>query len=322
VRVTDRERGMAAVALYAVCVGLSALGLAVPGWSTRDVPRLWLLLAGSAVGFGVIALRRRLSPLQAHLTVLLGSVTVGVGQVLNGGGAATATVGVLYMPIAVYVFSVFSLAGAVGHVALLSVVQVMALVRLEEAASAPAQVLLTVGTAACTGLFSSRLVGQVRRLANSDALTGLPNRRVADDALTWALARAERSGAALCVALLDLDDFKQLNDSKGHQAGDEALRSAAKEWSGQLRKGDLLARIGGDEFLVVLEHCDTDEACAITGRLARVVDGFLRCSIGLARWDRQESPQSLLARADRALYQAKQTGLGGVAVSAPGPAPA
>lgn len=101
----------------------------------------------------------------------------------------------------------------------------------------------------------SEQVRVLARLARSDPLTGLANRRGWDEQLARELARARRSGEALSVALLDLDDFKALNDAHGHQAGDRLLLEAAAAWYGQLRDVDILCRWGGDEFAVLLPAC-------------------------------------------------------------------
>jgi diguanylate cyclase (GGDEF)-like protein len=151
------------------------------------------------------------------------------------------------------------------------------------------------------------LYREVGRLARTDALTGVPNRRAWDDELPMELARAARSGRQLCAALLDLDHFKAYNDRHGHQAGDRLLKAAAAAWQGRLRKTDLLARYGGEEFAVLLPDCGLGNAMEIAERL-RTAQPEGTCSIGVAAWDGRESATELVARADRALYAAKAAG--------------
>jgi diguanylate cyclase (GGDEF)-like protein len=151
------------------------------------------------------------------------------------------------------------------------------------------------------------LYQQVGRLARTDALTGVANRRAWDDEFPMEVARAARSGQPLSVALVDLDHFKAYNDEHGHQAGDRLLKSAAAAWQGKLRKTDLLARYGGEEFAVLLPDCELENAMEIAERL-RTAQPEGTCSIGVARWDDGEDPISLIARADRALYAAKEGG--------------
>jgi diguanylate cyclase (GGDEF)-like protein len=149
---------------------------------------------------------------------------------------------------------------------------------------------------------------RLETLARTDALTGLLNRRGWDEEIALAVARAERSGEPLCVAVIDLDHFKRYNDRYGHQAGDRLLQAAAAAWSGQARRIDVLARYGGEEFAVALPSCDLREAEEVMGRLRRACPGRATCSIGLARWDGEESTDGVVHRADRALYRAKEDG--------------
>jgi diguanylate cyclase (GGDEF)-like protein len=109
------------------------------------------------------------------------------------------------------------------------------------------------------------------------------------------------------VALLDLDHFKAYNDRHGHQAGDRLLKAAAAAWQGKLRKTDLLARYGGEEFAVLLPDCGLDSAMEIAERL-RTAQPEDTCSIGVAGWDGREAATRLVARADQALYAAKEGG--------------
>ena len=112
------------------------------------------------------------------------------------------------------------------------------------------------------------LYREVGRLARTDALTRMANRRAWDDELPRELARAARSGEPLCVALLDLDHFKAYNDQHGHQAGDRLLKAAAAAWQGRLRKSDPLARYGGEEFALLLPDCGLASGMEIAERLA------------------------------------------------------
>ena len=111
----------------------------------------------------------------------------------------------------------------------------------------------------------------------------------------------------MCVAMVDLDNFKSYNDRFGHQAGDRVLKEAASAWRLQVRSTDLLARYGGEEFVVLLPACALDDAVRIVERL-RAVTPQVTCSIGVASWDFQESADELVERADQALYAAKAAG--------------
>jgi diguanylate cyclase len=153
----------------------------------------------------------------------------------------------------------------------------------------------------------SRLVSRLQGLARSDPLTGVPNRRVWEEELPRELERARRIGTPLCVAMIDLDNFKAYNDRFGHQAGDQVLKQAAGLWRMQVRSTDLLARYGGEEFALLLPACALEDAIKIIERL-RTVTPQVTCSIGVASWDFQESAGELFERADQALYAAKAEG--------------
>lgn len=148
----------------------------------------------------------------------------------------------------------------------------------------------------------------LRDTALSDALTGLANRRAWDDGLHREVARARRGGASLCIAAIDVDHFKTINDEQGHGAGDRFLRRAAAAWRTALRASDLLARTGGEEFAVALPDCDLEAALAVGDRFRELTPEGLTCSVGVAQWDGEESREALMRRADRALYAAKRAG--------------
>jgi diguanylate cyclase (GGDEF)-like protein/PAS domain S-box-containing protein len=152
------------------------------------------------------------------------------------------------------------------------------------------------------------LLREVGEMARSDALTGLPNRRALDQALPREMARARRSGAPLCLAIIDLDRFKAYNDSRGHLVGDVLLRECAAAWDAELRGEDMLVRFGGEEFLVLLPDCDLLDAAEIVERLRAATPDGQTCSAGLVRWDGVEPVELLLSRADAALYRAKGEG--------------
>jgi diguanylate cyclase (GGDEF)-like protein len=149
---------------------------------------------------------------------------------------------------------------------------------------------------------------QLERLAQHDPLTGAANRRAWDRALPVEMDRARRAGTPLAVALLDLDHFKRFNDTYGHQAGDQLLRSATDAWRSLLRSTDLLARYGGEEFAVLLPSSTLGEAVEILDRLRLATPLAQTFSAGVALWHGDEASDQLVARADKALYQAKQAG--------------
>ena len=152
------------------------------------------------------------------------------------------------------------------------------------------------------------LLSRLKSVARTDDLTGLPNRRAWDEELPRELARADRDGGPLSVAMLDLDSFKHYNDERGHQAGDRLLKQTAAAWSGRIRVIDVLARYGGDEFVLALPGCALDDARTLVDDLRSATPGGLTFSAGVTSWDRSEDAEGLLGRADRALYSAKRAG--------------
>jgi diguanylate cyclase (GGDEF)-like protein len=179
----------------------------------------------------------------------------------------------------------------------------------------PGAALLWMMIAGIAGFTVSELVRQrenlavsLEMIARTDALTGLPNRRAWDESLERELARADRSGAPICAALLDLDHFKEFNDLNGHQAGDEHLTETAQTWRKRLRAADLIARYGGEEFAVLLTATAMPRAREVVETLRDSVPQRETVSAGIAEWDRSESGAELIARADQALYEAKRAG--------------
>ena len=175
-----------------------------------------------------------------------------------------------------------------------------------------------------------RAEAQIAYLAYHDSLTGLPNRALLREHLELALARARRNGAAVALLYVDLDDFKLVNDSLGHAAGDELLCRIAMELRTRTRETDLLARQGGDEFLLLLSDLDGDQApddaaAAAASVMQALADPFtisgaefhIGASIGISVFPRDaEDAESLLKHADAAMYQAKAAGRNEITVYA------
>jgi len=168
---------------------------------------------------------------------------------------------------------------------------------------------------------SSRIQAEERLqyLATRDALTGLPNRVLLQERLTQAIAQARRSGRRVGVVFIDLDRFKNVNDTLGHRIGDELLKRVTAALSHALREADLLARLGGDEFMVIVEDFDDP---AVLNRIAQKLqdavsqpfeieehDIYVTSSIGISVYpDDGDAPEELLKHADVAMYRSKELG--------------
>jgi diguanylate cyclase (GGDEF)-like protein/PAS domain S-box-containing protein len=169
---------------------------------------------------------------------------------------------------------------------------------------------------------------QLTQHAFHDGLTGLANRVLFQDRIDHALASAARRAGSLAVLLVDLDDFKHVNDSLGHAAGDELLRAVGLRLHETLRGGDTAARLGGDEFALLLEGLDrAGDAEVVAARIAELLQApftvhgkelFVRTSIGIAVAEREAATaEDLLRHADVAMYHAKAQGKGGYAMFEP-----
>jgi diguanylate cyclase (GGDEF)-like protein len=156
---------------------------------------------------------------------------------------------------------------------------------------------------------------EARRLADLDALTGLRNRRYFHDTLQRECARAQRYGRALALLVLDVDDFKAINERVGHLAGDAVLAEAATRLRSVLRASDIACRVGGDEFAIILPEAGTGEAAKLYSRVEEVVSARpignierLTLSGGVAELTEGNDAKTFFERADHALYLAKRAG--------------
>jgi diguanylate cyclase (GGDEF)-like protein len=179
---------------------------------------------------------------------------------------------------------------------------------LEEVGAETQRAVRLLALEAAIAIERGELLGRLETAARTDDLTGLLNRRAWDEELGREIARADRDGGSLCVAVLDLDRFKQYNDAHGHQAGDRFLKQMAGSWVETLRAGDILARYGGEEFALALPRTSLDSAQHMLERLRDSLPEGQTCSAGVCAWDGAESAETLTARADTALYQAKAAG--------------
>ncbi|OGS92275.1 MAG: diguanylate cyclase [Gallionellales bacterium GWA2_60_18] len=169
-------------------------------------------------------------------------------------------------------------------------------------------------------------LAQVSELVHEDQLTGALNRRGLDEAFEREATRADRAQAPLCLAILDIDNFKRLNDTLGHQAGDQALIHLSGVIKEALRPSDSVARYGGEEFVILLPGVTLEEAAATVERLQRELTKkfflhendriLVTFSAGVTQRTPQEPQEDAIGRADKAMYQAKRTGKNRVVVAA------
>jgi diguanylate cyclase (GGDEF)-like protein len=267
------------VALLAV-LAVAGAGLAAGFWLGRD------RLPGAAVHGGIALLS-----LLVALVAWQSATAVGV----VGLGPALVALGVLSGHLLPPVAARLHVAGGIAAVSAGAL------------AAAPAGFASPWAAAVVTALVLTeaqvRQTGALRRAAGTDALTGVANRRAWEEGAERLLAAAGRSGAPLTVAVLDLDGFKAVNDTGGHAAGDALLRALAAAWRSELRRSDLLGRVGGDEFALCLPGSDAAATADLLRRLRAASAGAWSAGTATARPG--ETLAEVLARADAALYRQK-----------------
>jgi diguanylate cyclase (GGDEF)-like protein len=189
------------------------------------------------------------------------------------------------------------------------------------------QVLLMLAAQAAISIENLQLLHDSKQRALRDSLTGLLNHSAILDALGREMDRAERQQEPVAVLMADLDHFKRINDTYGHQVGDVVLREAARRIRETARRYDLVGRVGGEEFLVILPGCDQVATAEIAERIRSAISDApvdasagslpVTVSLGAATWSpgQPAHPHVLWETADQALYRVKRNGRNGVAVT-------
>jgi diguanylate cyclase (GGDEF)-like protein len=296
-----------AAALLYVCRGLTCFATVAFPISARQPVRLLLAVGvlGLLVGVGLWIFARNPSALFMQLLMALSAVTVSlmVAHAHTTSGAMLAAFA--YPWTAMYVAHFFSRRALIVQALLISVGFAVGLM----VAGLPDMGIVWVvvtGTAWSTALVLGNLSASLRQRADTDPLTGLLNRSGFIALAARERGIADRTRTSLTIAVLDLNGFKQINDQLGHAAGDRVLAEIAREWQARLRAGDILARHGGDEFVLLLPATSQREAGAVLERLhGRELP--VDWSVGLSDWLPGEHLDACLARADRSLYNAKQS---------------
>ena len=284
------------------------------------------------LGKDVLTLLREGIPLPAHSALLL----LHDGTVVAGGPiGAHPRIKAGHTVLGGISFAAQEAPLAIPHAALLAVEPVSAI----DAVSSPYRRLVYLAAAitlALAGALATRLarpiaqvVGEVAHLsrqAQTDALTGLANRRGLNERIEAELARALENGTSVSFVMSDIDDFKKINDTYGHQTGDKILRAAARALDGSVRELDLTARYGGEEFAVVLPGSRLENAHLSAERMRKAVAEIevlspegeaarVTMSFGVAAFPTYANADALVAAADAALYQAKRAGKNAVATA-------
>jgi diguanylate cyclase (GGDEF)-like protein len=298
-------------ALLYLLGGLACLAAVLFPISSREPVHLDLLIGVLACATAAVLwmLGRRLPAFVMPLTMALGSLAVSaiVAHARTSGGAMLTAYA--YPWIAVYTAHFYTRRTIVAQSLLISVGFGAGLL-IGGLPNMTIDWVIVTGTVWSTAMVLGRLSESLRQRADTDQLTGLLNRNGFLTAVARERAIAERTHTRLTLAVLDLNGFKQVNDHLGHAAGDRLLADLAGAWRGRLRAGDILARHGGDEFVLLLPATSPAEAA---GALDRLRGGELPVSwsIGVSELLPGEELGACVARADRDLYGVKQSRRGG-----------
>jgi diguanylate cyclase (GGDEF)-like protein len=307
-------RAQVLASLWLLSSTLAVIAIAMPQQKRVDVTGDFTVAILGYLSAGLIfLLGRKMNSWLTHVFLLGGTVAVSLGIYFGHGSYTSVAAGALYVLVAIYSAFFFSWRGGIFHLSMIALCFAVALSFNVRARDTVAAAVLVFGITAAAMFVVGYLAQEIRRVASTDTLTGLPNRQALAQKLEIEVSRAQRYRTRLAVAIVDLDDFKEVNDQRGHHAGDRLLAELARAWRGALRCEDLLARWGGDEFVVVLPSCGAEEAETVCSRLQK--SGGQSCSIGIAVHGPGEDAETLLVKADRALYEAKAAGRNKIVVA-------
>jgi diguanylate cyclase (GGDEF)-like protein len=263
-----------------------------------------LALLGALVGPIVLYAGHRLPRSLYHLVVAAGTAVVTTLVVFGHGGEASMALAIPYVYVIIDAAFFFGGVGLACHVAL---VLIACAASMSAVGLHLADIVMVQGFFLVVSIVVAWLA-RVADLAEHDSLTGLVNRRGFDRRLDNELGRLQRDAGQLAVVLLDVDNFKQINDADGQTSGDQLLVDCANTWRRLLLEEHTLSRYGGDEFAVLLPGSSLGKAADMADRLRALAPAGVSISAGVAAWMPGDTPSVLLGRADVALYDAKSAG--------------
>jgi len=322
--VVGREKARSTAALFGAASLVTIAGLLLP--HAEQVDDRGLVAVAALAGIVAVALAWWRERVPARLypgIAVIGTVTVSLGLFFNGErhGGPVGSDEMFYLWVALWAAYYFTRRALAVQVVIILASYGGTLALIHPGAAGTSRFIsvsgLVIGAAVVVRMLSERnerLVAKLRLAALTDPLTGLSNRRALEGAFAQEAARQSRSGRPFSLLLMDLDRFKQLNDERGHKAGDRALAEIAALLRLHARPVDTAARIGGDEFALLLSHTGEAEAAQVRARLERAVHQHALvaewpsgASIGVASSDEDGvSMDALMRHADIRLYAAKR----------------
>jgi diguanylate cyclase (GGDEF)-like protein len=311
--ISTRQEMRFSASMWAIGAVAGALGSIVPHGSGVDV-RGWLALSAVAAVIAVWSWHHYVDlPVRVQYVLsVLAAIAVGGALLAAHHSPAVFAVATLYVLPTIYTAAFYD-SGAFSIYLVSQGTLLGAILFTSHQAAAPAAWIFLTITMTALGIVVHCFRRALIQLATTDSLTGLPNRRCFETLLDRELAQCQRTGLPLCVAVIDLDHFKLINDAAGHVAGDQALSDAAAKWKVGLRKADVLARYGGDEFVIMFPAAQASDAVDILTRMKAHGLGF---SAGIVEANGATPASDLLTAADRACYSAKRAGRGRVKLGA------
>lgn len=322
----DRVAASRALALFSAAGGiwLLAIGATIPGFAGHGAALVASLAVGAALVLSSIDLwfhAPRVSGRVLATAPVLAVLIIGVLNLVTRDASTGSQLFLLWPMLFAASFLSRRRTLVVGIGVLVAEAVVMGVLEPAGRAVVDTLALAVVYSVAAIAVLTFRarvelLLVALSAQAREDALTGLPNRRAFDDQLAQLAALSERSGESLSLLAVDVDWFKDVNDTRGHAAGDQVLRSVADALRRSGREADLVARVGGDEFAMILPRCTFADALAVSMKVREHVSvhtarlgAAVTVSVGAATMpEMAATPEQLLVVADAALYAAKVEG--------------
>ena len=290
-----------------IYIGASASGLiaiSIPTPEGMNIPLITLVsIIGIILGIGFYAYRNNFPLWLAILHIFVGIPLIGI-TIWAGHIPSAAQISILYIMSSIYSFHFLHIYAS-GSILLLATACFAIIAYTLHWPAWQSMTILLMGSAITVGIVVHLLVKRLHNLATTDSLTGLYNRHTWDTLFAQELSYADRSKYPLTLMSIDLNNFKQINDTQGHLAGDKILQQTAKTIKEVMRDSDITARWGGDEFVVLLRNCDWEQSKVMRQRLHDHLNDTIKISTGLTNYQKHDTTDKMLARADKDMYEHK-----------------